>query len=169
MTQNSKDAHNQKDEILISYDTSTKLSVPKECIERHSKRKKINYIMCKLEMTKFKNELTLDKHDNQQEQIFVTSPIGGSQYLVYYDGKLYQYLLYQSKKDCQEYIKNFPFLMDWCPEEWVNFQHGSENCAYTHFAWMTLLIWFNEVVVLKVIKWLIQQLIWIVTFQFVFN
>ena len=78
MTQNSKDAHNQKDEILISYDTSTKLSVPKECIERHSKRKKINYIMCKLEMTKFKNELTLDKHDNQQEQIFVTSPIGGS-------------------------------------------------------------------------------------------
>ena len=26
--------------------------------------------------------------------------------------------------------------MDWYPEKWVSFQHWSENCAYTHFAWM---------------------------------
>lgn len=99
MTQNYKDAHNQKDEVLILYNSTTKVGVPKQCIERHSKQKKIDYVISKSEMTEFKNELTPDTNGNQQEQTFVTSHIGGSQYLIYYDSALYQYLLYQSKKD----------------------------------------------------------------------
>ena len=73
--------------------------------------------MQKSEMTKFKNELTLDTNGSQQEQTFITCPIGGSQYLIYCDVTLYRYLLYQGKKDQQEYVKKFLFLMDWSPEE----------------------------------------------------
>ena len=78
MTQNYKDAHNNKEEILIPYNSNTNTGVPKECIERHNKRRKINYVMQKSEMPKFKNELTLDANGNQQEQTFITSPVGGS-------------------------------------------------------------------------------------------
>ena len=39
--------------------------------------------MRKLEMPKFKNELTLDKNEDQQEQNFITSPVDGLQYLIY--------------------------------------------------------------------------------------
>ena len=49
---------------------------------------------------------------------------------------LYWYLLHQGKKDQQEYVKKFPFLMDWSPEEWVIFRHHAHKKAYTHFAWM---------------------------------
>ena len=77
MTQSYKDAHNQKDEIMISYNSTTKVGVPVECIKHHNKRKKINYVMQKSEMTKFKNELILDKNGNQEEQTFITSPVGG--------------------------------------------------------------------------------------------
>ena len=66
MTQNYKDAHNNKEEILNPYDPNTNTGVPKECTERHNKRKKINYVMQKLEMPKFKNELTLDANGDQQ-------------------------------------------------------------------------------------------------------
>lgn len=45
MTQNYKDAHNNKEEILVPYDSNTNSGVPKEYITRHNKRKKINYIM----------------------------------------------------------------------------------------------------------------------------
>ena len=121
MTKNYKDAQNNKEEILIPYDSNTNTGVPKECIDRHNKRKKINYIVRKLEMEKFKNELTLDTNGSQQEQTFITSPVGGSQYLIYCDGTLYRYLLYQGKKEQQEYVKKFPFLMGWSPEEWVIF------------------------------------------------
>ena len=134
MTKNYKDAHNQKDEILIPYNSTTKTGVPEECIARHNKRKKINYVMQKSGMKKFKNELTLDKNGNQQEQTFITSPVGGSQYLIYYDGTLYRYLIHKGKKDREEYIKKFPFLMDWSPEEWIIFQHQAQNKAYNHFA-----------------------------------
>ena len=121
MTQNYKDAHNNKEEILIPYNSTTNTGVLKECIECHYKWKKINYIMRKSEMLKFKNELTLDKNGNQQEQTFVTSPVGGLQYLIYCDGTLYWYLLHQGKKDRQEYVKKFSFFLDWSPEERVIF------------------------------------------------
>ena len=74
---------------MLPYDPTTKLGVPKECIERHTKHKTINYVIRKSEMNKFKNELTLGQHGNQQEQTFITSPISGSLYLIYCDGTLY--------------------------------------------------------------------------------
>ena len=76
----------------------------------------MNYIMCKSEISKFDNALILDKHGNQQDQNFVISPLTGTQYLIYCDGTLYWYLLYQSKKDYQEYVKKFPSLMDSNPK-----------------------------------------------------
>ena len=80
MDQQYKDAHDLKEETLAPYDSTTKRGVPKECISRHDKYNKTNYIMTKLEMPKFKNQLTPDQHNVPQEQNFVTIGNGGNQY-----------------------------------------------------------------------------------------
>lgn len=113
--------------------------------------------MRKLEMPKFKNELTLDKNEDQQEQNFITSPVDGLQYLIYWDGTLYQYLLHHRKKDGQEYVKKLPFLMDWSPEEWVIFDNKPRRKRTIILLGYHLLIYVSVVAVLKVMKLRIQQ------------
>ena len=63
--------------------------VPARCISRHDMYNKTNNIMTKSEMAKFKNELTLNKHNNPQEQNFVTIGNGGNQYCINRDGSLF--------------------------------------------------------------------------------
>ena len=82
---------------------------------------KNNNIMKKLEMTKFKNVLTPNKHNAPQEQNFVTIGNGGNQYCINWDGSLFRYLKHQSKKNRKEYVQEFPFIYEWSPEGWADF------------------------------------------------
>ena len=89
MDQQYKDAHNLKEETLIPYDLTSGKGVPTECIARHDMYNKTNNIMTKLEMPKFKNILTPNKHNVPQEQNFVTIGNGGNQYYINRDGSIF--------------------------------------------------------------------------------
>lgn len=68
--------------------------------------------MAKSEMPKFKNLLTPDKHNVLQVQKFFTIGRNGNHYCINWDGSLFWYLKHQSKKDRQEYVKEFPFIFE---------------------------------------------------------
>ena len=63
-------------------------------------------------MPKLKNPLTPDKHNVPQEQNFVTIGLNGNHYCINWDCPLFWYLKHQSKKDCQKYVKEFPFFLN---------------------------------------------------------
>ena len=97
---------------------------------------KTNNIMTKSEMAKFKNPLTLNKHNVPQEQNFVTIGNGGNQYCIHRDGSLFRYLKHQSNKNRKDYVKEFPYIYEWSPEGWADFRFRGMFCAYLHFAWI---------------------------------
>ena len=87
-------------------------------------------------MPKFKNPLTTDKHNIPQNQNFVTIGTGGNQYCINYNGSLFRYLKHQSKKNQKECVQEFPFIYEWSPEGWADFQFRVMYCVYFHFAWV---------------------------------
>ena len=78
--------------------------------------------MTKSEMAKFKNPLTLNKHNVPQEQNFVTIGNGGNQYCINRDGSLFRYLKHQSNKNRKDYVKEFSYIYEWSPEGWADFR-----------------------------------------------
>ena len=97
---------------------------------------KTNHIMTKLEMPKFKNQLTPDQYNVPQEQNFVTIGNGGNQYCINQDGSLFRYLKHQSPKNRKDYVKEFLYIHEWSPEGWADFRFRGMFCVYLHFAWV---------------------------------
>ena len=94
-----QDSHDIKEENLGKWDATTKTGIPQEVITRYDNMKDPNFIMTKTEMKKFKNTLTLSKTSTKQEQNYVLSPLNGTQFIIYCDSTLFQYLCNQSKRD----------------------------------------------------------------------
>ena len=92
--------------------------------------------MTSLEMPKFQNTLTLGSNTAPQEQNFVNIGQNDAQYCINCDSSLFYNLRHQSKKNEQEFVKEFPFIFEWSPEGWTDFWFQGMHYTYFHFAWV---------------------------------
>ena len=138
-----------KEETLIPYDTSTGDGTPPECISCHDKYKKINNIMTKSEIPKFKNALTTDKHNFPQEQILLLLEMVVTSILLIGMALYFDILNINLIRIERSMLKNFLLFMNGPLK--VGKISDSEECIVLIFIllWFHLIIWFRKIDVYK--------------------
>ena len=136
----------------------------KEVIDRQRIRNDPTAIILKSGRSKFKNKLTKNNANVEQELKFVRYPLTYNSHIIYCDGTTFRYLKLQSQKMRSNFVKTFPKLLGWNAHEWYKFHLTLEARACEYFLWVmptiynTLSALIQEDLLLVTLKLTLKQI-----------